>query len=84
VVSCLAQKYQGHEWWKSAKALFSTTSPVPVKALMHANGMLKSAMVRPPLSETDLAGLQNLETADRMVEAWYGAHRHKSPTKAFG
>lgn len=79
VNACLKGTYNGTEWHRISKALFMTTSPVPVKAIMQARGIMPSAMVRLPLSTKDLANIDALNAADQLVNEWY---RAKSKEKA--
>lgn len=67
---CLDGTYRGQEWWHISKALFSTSNPVPVKALMQHRGILASGAVRLPLSAKDLASIDGLVAADEKVKEW--------------
>lgn len=70
VAACLDGSYRGTEWWWISKALFSTSNPVPVKALMEDLGLVPSGAVRSPLSRDDLQGLDGLRAAHAMVQKW--------------
>lgn len=68
---CLNGSFKDEELWKSAiNALFCASNPVPVKALMHDKGMIKSAQVRLPLSKEDMPDLDIVRKADKSIEAW--------------
>ncbi|MDE2029804.1 MAG: 4-hydroxy-tetrahydrodipicolinate synthase [Alphaproteobacteria bacterium] len=73
VEACRAGRYRGQIWWNASKAMFTTTSPVPVKALMHDLGMIASGAVRLPLSRNDLASLDQVRAAHQAVAQWHGA-----------
>jgi len=78
VIACRENAYCGQEWWRASKSLFTTSSPVPLKALMHHKGMLPTADVRLPLSAKDLANLEGLITADQSIAKWYSG---QTPSK---
>lgn len=82
VQACRDGSYRGQEWWRIGKALFATTNPIPVKALMQDRGVLASGAVRLPLSIKDLASLDGLRAADRQVAAWYENHIAQRKDKA--
>lgn len=70
------QKCLNHEvlptkvWWESSKALFTTSSPVPIKALLHRMGVIDHPTVRLPLSLKDLTSFKELETASANITQW--------------
>lgn len=71
VTACRENAYRGQEWWSASKALFTASSPVPVKALMHHRGMIPNAGVRLPLSARDLTSLDGLKAADQQIAEWH-------------
>ena len=71
VTACRASAYCGQEWWRASKTLFTTSSPVPLKALMHHRGMIPTNTVRLPLCASDLASLDGLKAADQMILDWH-------------
>jgi 4-hydroxy-tetrahydrodipicolinate synthase len=79
---CRAGTYRGQEWWIASKALFTTTSPVPLKALMHHKGLLPNGSVRLPLSTADLANLEGLNAADKQISEWHSLTQSRRKEKA--
>lgn len=68
---CYDGTFNGEDVWKSSvKALFSASNPVPIKALMHDLGMIKSATVRLPLSAEDLVSIEALRQANSDIASW--------------
>jgi 4-hydroxy-tetrahydrodipicolinate synthase len=61
-------------WKVATDALFTTSNPVPVKALLHEKGWIKTPNVRLPLSHLDLGSREKLVRADRMVTEWKRGH----------
>lgn len=62
--------------WKNAvDALFSVSSPVPAKLLLKEKGLIKSATLRPPLSEADLKDISSLIKADEDITNWYSNNK---------
>jgi 4-hydroxy-tetrahydrodipicolinate synthase len=72
VKACRDGSYRGQEWWRIGKSLFATTSPVPLKSLMHERGILPNPAVRLPLSVKDFASLDGVKVADQAVTEWFG------------
>jgi 4-hydroxy-tetrahydrodipicolinate synthase len=60
VKDALERKDIDNLWWQATKALFKASNPVPIKALMHAVGLIRSPAVRLPLSNRDLINLPEL------------------------
>lgn len=57
--------------WKIASdSLFTTSNPVPVKALLHELGHIKTPLMRPPLSHLDLDSREKLIQANEMITQW--------------
>lgn len=58
-------------WKKSCDTLFIAANPVPVKNLMHAQGKIKTNVLRSPLDHRDLADNSPVLEADKKVKQWY-------------
>ncbi|MBF0297580.1 MAG: 4-hydroxy-tetrahydrodipicolinate synthase [Oligoflexia bacterium] len=57
--------------WKIASdSLFTTSNPVPVKALLHELGYIKTPLMRPPLSHMDLDSREKLIKANEIIIEW--------------
>lgn len=58
--------------WKDAcDTLFIAANPVPVKNLMHAQGKIKTNVLRAPLHHKDLADNTPVLEADKKIKSWY-------------
>ncbi|HEX5456006.1 MAG TPA: 4-hydroxy-tetrahydrodipicolinate synthase [Candidatus Saccharimonadales bacterium] len=69
---CASGSFKDDELWESAiKALFCASNPVPVKALMHDKGMIKSGQVRLPLSTDDMPDIDIVRQADKLIKEWF-------------
>lgn len=62
-------------WGRACAALFSASNPVPVKALLARVGKIRTAAVRPPLSEEDMTGLSAAVEAHGEVSRWFADAR---------
>jgi 4-hydroxy-tetrahydrodipicolinate synthase len=60
VKDALEKKIISKVWWQATKSLFKASNPIPIKALMHAAGLIQSPTVRLPLSNNDLSNLTEL------------------------
>lgn len=58
-------------WRVSCDTLFIAANPVPVKNLMHAQGKIKTNVLRAPLHHMDLADNTPVLEADKKVKTWY-------------
>jgi len=58
-------------WLDAADAIFSATSPIPAKALLHDLGRIKTPTLRLPLSIDDMSDVNALIKANQEVESWY-------------
>jgi 4-hydroxy-tetrahydrodipicolinate synthase len=68
---CAAGTFNDEAIWNDAtKALFCASNPVPIKALMHNKGIIKSAQVRLPLSADDMPDIGIVRRADDIIEKW--------------
>lgn len=73
---CVGGTFEDYELWdKAAAALFCASNPVPVKALMHELGMIKSPTVRLPLSNEDMADMAIVREANDSVNKWLKAQK---------
>jgi 4-hydroxy-tetrahydrodipicolinate synthase len=57
-------------WKKACDTLFIAANPVPVKNLMHAQGKIKTKVLRAPLDHRDLADNTPVLEADKNVKNW--------------
>ncbi len=58
-------------WAEACDTLFIAANPVPVKNLMHAQGKLKTNVLRAPLHHMDLADNTPVLNADKKIKTWY-------------
>ncbi len=58
-------------WTKVGKILSSSSNPIPLKALMHKQGKIRTSEVLPPLSCRDFTDMNMLENIHQKVEGWY-------------
>lgn len=69
---CLSNELlDDHQWQKWSNHLFLASNPVPVKALMHHLGQIKSSVCRSPLNHGDMAQLEELIESSNEVTNWY-------------
>ena len=69
---CLGGSFQDTEMWDNAtKALFCASNPVPVKALLHDLGRIKTPELRLPLSSHDMADIEIVRQANTSIESWF-------------
>lgn len=74
VVKALEGKLTSAEadlWKKACDTLFIAANPVPVKNLMHAQGKIKTNVLRAPLDSRDLSDNTPVLTADKNVKNWF-------------
>jgi 4-hydroxy-tetrahydrodipicolinate synthase len=68
VKKCLnGERFSTDIWQKACKALFSTSNPIPVKALLHDIGLIEHKTVRIPLSAQDLSSIETLRQANEAI-----------------
>ncbi len=73
---CVAGNLSDAEVWKQAvDAIFSASSPVPTKALLHDQGRIKTPEVRLPLSSQDMPDIEIVRQANTDIEAWFAAQK---------
>lgn len=69
---CVAGTLSDTEVWSSAvAAIFSASSPVPTKALLHDQGRIKTPEVRLPLSSQDMPDIEIVRQANTAIETWF-------------
>lgn len=57
-------------WQQASKALFIASNPIPAKVYLKHKQIIKTAVLRPPLTEEDLHDIKPLIEADEAVSAW--------------
>lgn len=62
-------------WKKACDTLFIAANPVPVKNLMHAQGKIKTKVLRAPLDHRDLADNSPVLEADKNIKNWMKEQR---------
>lgn len=73
VQRCLAgNPMVSKEWWHAVQALFATSNPIPIKAILHEAGIIKHDTVRLPLCIKDLTPRhkQNLIEIHKIMADW--------------
>lgn len=58
-------------WAESIEALFSSSNPIPAKALLKAQGKIKSPTLRLPLSIEDMGNIETVKSADKKINEWF-------------
>lgn len=74
VEKTLAGKLSSREaelWKKACDTLFIAANPVPVKNLMHAQGKIKTNVLRAPLHHLDLSDNTPVLQADQKIVTWF-------------
>ncbi|MEK7059861.1 MAG: 4-hydroxy-tetrahydrodipicolinate synthase [Patescibacteria group bacterium] len=68
---CVGGRFKDEELWSEAtSALFCASNPIPVKALMHDQGKIKTPELRLPLSSQDMPDMSTVREANKAIEAW--------------
>ena len=62
---------EANTWKNACDTLFIAANPVPVKNLMHAQGKIKTNVLRAPLHHLDLADNSPVLDADKKIKSWY-------------
>ncbi len=57
-------------WHNALASLFSVANPIPVKVLMHQQGVISLPNLRPPLTHLELACYQHLIEFDQQISCW--------------
>ena len=58
-------------WYTATNALFEAANPIPVKVLMHQQGMIASPTLRAPLTHLELTSKTGINGADEAISEWY-------------
>lgn len=58
-------------WAESIESLFSSSNPIPTKALLKEQGRIKSTTLRLPLSINDMGDIEIVKNADRKISEWF-------------
>jgi 4-hydroxy-tetrahydrodipicolinate synthase len=68
----LAQKFDRvfPLWEKASNSLFLASNPLPVKALLHHKGWIKTAVMQAPLHHDDFKQVSTLAEIDTQVQKW--------------
>ena len=61
-------------WRKASNSLMTASNPIPVKRLLHAKELIKSAYLQPPLHANDLTDTVPLIKQDSLINDWYLMH----------
>ncbi|MCB0272064.1 MAG: 4-hydroxy-tetrahydrodipicolinate synthase [Bdellovibrionales bacterium] len=68
---CLNQTFDDFDLWKQAcENLFTTSNPVPIKHLLHKRGLIKTSLVKAPLSHLDMGDDTDLIKYDQKIVLW--------------
>lgn len=68
---CIEGTFKDHDIWsKATAALFCASNPIPVKALLHDQGRIKTPELRLPLSKEDMTDIEIVREANASVETW--------------
>lgn len=73
VKACLSNELSEEDkklWIESSNTMFVTSNPVPAKWLMHDNGDIKTAQLRPPLSIKDMKQENDVRRANEKIKKW--------------
>lgn len=69
---CVASSFNDNDiWYQATKALFCASNPIPVKALLHDQGRIKTPEVRLPLSARDMPNIEIVRQANSSIETWF-------------
>ncbi len=58
-------------WKKACDTLFIAANPVPVKNLMHAQGKIKTNVLRAPLHHADFSDNSPVLNANKDIQSWF-------------
>ncbi len=58
-------------WHNAINSLFSVANPIPVKILMHLQGVIKQSILRAPLTALELNNHTDLLNADSHINNWF-------------
>ena len=72
VEQCLNKSFDAKELWtKASNSLFVASNPVPVKRLMHEQGVISTALMMAPLSHEDMESAAPVLEAHAEVTHWF-------------
>jgi 4-hydroxy-tetrahydrodipicolinate synthase len=57
-------------WYAALQTMSSASNPVPIKALLHEKGWIKTPCMRAPLSHLDFSNQKSLREADARILEW--------------
>jgi 4-hydroxy-tetrahydrodipicolinate synthase len=71
VEQCLSNTFSHTTaWWNAYREVFSTTNPIPIKALLQKLKIITCKTVREPLSVDDLTNIKSLTKAHSDIQQW--------------
>jgi len=75
VKQCLTQSSQQNQalfplWQNAVDALFCVANPIPVKVLMHQQGVINTPILRAPLTHLELSEDNELQYFDQQINLW--------------
>jgi 4-hydroxy-tetrahydrodipicolinate synthase len=72
VEQCLNKTFDAKELWtKASNSLFVASNPVPVKRLMHEQGVIATSLMMAPLSHEDMESATPVLEANKEVTRWF-------------
>lgn len=72
VRQCLEKSFDAKDLWeRAANSLFCASNPVPAKRLIKLEGRIKSDILMPPLTQSDLRDETPVVEANKAINAWY-------------
>ncbi|MEX2600120.1 MAG: dihydrodipicolinate synthase family protein, partial [Balneolaceae bacterium] len=57
-------------WKRATEILFSASNPIPAKSLLREKGLIKTSVLRPPLTDRELDNLEELLNLDNEISNW--------------
>ncbi|GAA0814219.1 4-hydroxy-tetrahydrodipicolinate synthase [Colwellia asteriadis] len=61
-------------WQNAVDALFAVANPIPVKVLMHQQGVISHNTLRAPLTALELANSDDIQHFDQRIAQWLAAY----------
>lgn len=68
-------------WKKAAKSLFVASNPVPTKAVLAAEGRIRTAEVKMPLHRDDMTSLDEVREISDQVGSWFQERNRRRDPK---
>lgn len=65
-------------WQEAVDALFQVANPIPAKVLLAQKGLLNNALLRAPLTISELATENNLNQIDQSINQWLESNQAQS------